>query len=580
MSTKSSIRYFNALAAVCYDHNLLDVYDFSFQDMERNFNLCGKDDLIIMLVKSTHVKTFLDVVSDIMPAQFERATAIITGLVLSANGKTIAHEFANSSNRETDDNGSTYPFPYAMNLTCKNDIFTLCVVCAKSGQYEELLDELIDDAAHLITIHGANLPVGYIPAHVLNNAPKKTTEKVTEEYKDSDKDVNEVIKNASASLHGTTEFESHNHAAGNPTTSPVNDTSDTVVFNFSQSTKLITFNGLHVMLNEALSRGSDKITFSGLSAIRNSIVSEGFKVTPMNEDQAVIPDVHTTGYIAPMEDDASYEPLTEDAVDVVDAPFTLDEESSNLLTGDSKLKRSFASLFSIEDDDSEELNVATIHPNDADSSEVCRIVSNILTESQVNDIISRQTIDISNDIETVYDISRTVNKDYDPQVAVKFANIALVFTDLMNDLQKREIHQEQHDNEFLLFNKADNLDAIRNHYFTDLRNLSTLGIYRTIVADTELRAEWFLASITVDNYTDIIRLMFPRQYNGITTGYIKEFFEELLNNPTDNELYFALYNGFYKVKFVVADAIHNPTLLARVECNFPVTPHNTDSDES
>ena len=437
MSTKTSIRYFNALAAVCYDHCILDDYDFSFQDMERNFNLCGRDDLIIILVKSTHVKTFLDVVSDIVPAQFERATALITGIVLSANGNTIAHEFANSSNRETDDSGSTYPFPYAMNLTCKNDIFTLCVVCAKSEQYEELLDELIDDAAHLITKHGANLPVGYIPAHVLNNAPKKTTENVVEEYSDSDEDVNEVIKNASASL------------------------------------------------------------------------------------------------------------------------------------------------FSIEDDDSEELNVATIHPNDdVTSREVCRIVSNILTESQVNDIISRQIIDITNDIETVYDISRTVNKDYDPQVAVKFDNIYLLFTDLMCDLQKREIHQEQHDNEFLLFDVTSNLEDIRNHYFTDLRNLSTLGIYRTIVADTELRAEWFLASITVDNYTDIIRLMFPRQYNGITTGYIKEFFEELLNNPTDNELYFALDNGFYKVKFAVADAIHNPTLLARVECNFPVTPHNTDSDES
>lgn len=538
MSTKSSIRYFNALAAVCYDHNLLDDYDFSFQDMERNFNLCGRDDLIIILVKSTHVKTFLDVVSDVMPAQFERATAIITGLVLSANGKTIAHEFANSSNRETDDNGSTYPFPYAMNLTCKNDIFTLCVVCAKSGQYEELLDELIDDAALLITKHGANLPVGYIPAHVLNNAPKKNTENVVEEYSDSDEDVNEVIKNASASFHGTTELESHVHMAGNPTTAPVTD------------------------------------------ELRDNLASAGFKVTPMNEDQAVIPDVHTTGYIAPIEDDASYEPLTDYTVDATDVPFTPDEESSNLLTGDSKLKRSFASLFSIEDDDSEELNVATIHPNDADSSEVCRIVSNILTESQVNDIISRQTIDISNDIETVYDISRTVNKDYDPQVAVKFANIHLLFTDLMCDLQKREIHQEQHDNEFLLFDVTSNLEDIRKNYFTDLRNLSTLGIYRTIVADTELRAEWFLASITVDNYTDIIRLMFPRQYNGITTGYIKEFFEELLNNPTDNELYFALYNGFYKVKFVVVNALNNPTLLARVECNFPVTPHNTDSDES
>lgn len=580
MSTKTSIRYFNALAAVCYDHNLLDDYDFSFQDMERNFNLCGRDDLIIILVKSTHVKTFLDVVSDVMPAQFERATALITGIVLSANGNTIAHEFANSRNRETDDSGSTYPFPYAMNLTCKNDIFTLCVVCAKSEQYEVLLDELIDDAAHLITRHGANLPVGYIPAHVLNNVPKKHSVRTNEDYSDLDDDVKEIIEKSSDSFHGTTEFESHNHAAGNPTTSPVNDTSDTVVFNFSQNTKPITLNGLHVMLNEALSRGSDKITFSGLSAIRNSIVSEGFKVTPMNEDQAVIPDVHTTGYIAPMEDDASYEPLTEDAVDVVDAPFTLDEESSNLLTGDSKLKRSFASLFSIEDDDSEELNVATIHPNDADSREVCRIVSNILTESQVNDIISRQTIDITNDIETVYDISRTVNKDYDPQVAVKFDNIHLLFTDLMHDLQKRVIHQEQHDNEFLLFDVANSLEDIRKNYFTDLRNMGALGIYRTVVADTELRAEWFLASITVDNYTDIIRLMFPRQYNGITTGYIKEFFEELLNNPTDNELYFALDNGFYKVKFVVANALHNPLLLARVECNFPVTPHGNDSKES
>lgn len=580
MSTKTSIRYFNALAAVCYDHCLLDDYDFSFQGMGRNFNLCGRDDLIIMLVKSTHVKTFLDVVSDVMPAQFERATALITGIVLSANGNTIAHEFANSSNRETDDSGSTYPFPYAMNLTCKNDIFTLCVVCAKSEQYEELLDELIDDTAHLITIHGANLPVGYIPAHVLNNAPKKTTEKATEEYSDSDEDVNEVIKNASASFHGTTEFESHVHGASNSTTSPVDDESCDIVFEFSNGANPTTLNGLHVMLNDALAMGADKVTFSGLSAIRDNIIPEGFKVTPMNEDQAVIPDVHTTGYIAPIEDDASYEPLTDYTVDATDVPFTPDEESSNLLTGKSKLKRSFASLFSIEDDDSEELNVATIHPNDADSREVCRIVSNILTESQVNDIISRQTIDISNDIETVYDISRTVNKDYDSQVAVKFANIALVFTDLMNDLQKREIHQEQHDNEFLLFNKADNLDAIRNHYFTDLRNMGALGIYRTVVADTELRAEWFLASITVDNYTDIIRLMFPRQYNGITTGYIKEFFEELLNNPTDNELYFALDNGFYKVKFVVANALQNPTLLARVECNFPVTPHGNDSKES
>lgn len=504
MSIKSSIRYFNALAAVCYDHNLLDVYDFSFQDMERNFNLCGRDDLIIILVKSTHVKTFLDVVSDVMPAQFERATALITGIVLSANSNTIAHEFANSSNRETDDSGSTYPFPYAMNLTCKNDIFTLCVVCAKSEQYEELLDELLDDAAHLITIHGANLPVGYIPAHVLNNAPKKNTEKATEEYSDSDDDVHNVIKNASATFRGTGELESHVHMADNPTTAPVTD------------------------------------------ELRDNLASAGFKVTPMNEDQAVIPDVQSTSY----------------------------------LTGDSKLRRSFASLFSIEDDDSEELNVATIQPNDADSREVCRIVSNILTESQVNDIISRQTIDISNDIETVYDISRTVNKDYDPQVAVKFDNIALVFTDLMHDLQKRVIHQEQHDNEFLLFDVANSLEDIRKNYFTDLRNMATLGIYRTIVADTELRAEWFLASITVDNYTDIIRLMFPRQYNGITTGYIKEFFEELLNNPADNELYFALDNGFYKVKFVVANALHNPLLLARVECNFPVTPHGNDSKES
>lgn len=533
MSTKSSIRYFNALAAVCYDHNLLDAYDFSFQDMKRNFNLCGKDDLIIMLVKSTHVKTFLDVVSDVMPAQFERATALITGIVLSANGNTIAHEFANSSNRETDDSGSTYPFPYAMNLTCKNDIFTLCVVCAKSEQYEELLDELIDDAAHLITRHGANLPVGYIPAHVLNNAPKKTTENVVEEYSDSDEDVKEVIKNASASFHGTTEFESHVHGASNSTTSPVDESCD-IVFDFSNGTNPTTLNGLHVMLNNALSMGADEVRFSGLSVLRDSILLEDFKVTPINEDQAVVPSLHTTGYIAPMEDDASYKPLTED----------------------------------------------TVYPNDANSSEVCRIVSNILTESQVNDIISRQIIDISNDIETVYDNSRTVNKDYEPQVAVKFANIALVFTDLMNDLQKREIHREQHDNEFLLFNEADNLDAIRNHYFTDLRNMCTLGIYRTIVADTELRAEWFLASITVDNYTDIIRLMFPRQYSGITTGYIKEFFEELLNNPTDNELYFALYNGFYKVKFVVANALHNPLLLARVECNFPVTPHGNDSKES
>ena len=486
MSTKTSIRYFNALAAVCYDHCLLDDYDFSFQDMGRNFNLCGKGDLIVILVKSTHVKTFLDVVSDIMPAQFERATAIITGLVLSANGKTIAHEFANSSNRETDDNGSTYPFPYAMNLTCKNDIFTLCVVCAKSGQYEELLDELLDDAAHLITIHGANLPVGYIPAHVLNNAPNKTTEKATEEYSDSDDDVHNVIKNASATFRGTGELESHVHMAGNPTTAPVTD------------------------------------------ELRDNLASAGFKVTPMNEDQVVIPRIHTTGYIAPMEVDSS--------------------------------------------DD-------IIYPNDADSSEVCRIISAILTESQVNDIIGRQITDISTDITTVYDISRTINEDYDPQ-AKKFDNIHLLFTDLMHDLQKRVIHQEQHDNEFLLFDVTSNLEDIRKNYFTDLRNLSTLGIYRTIVADTELRAEWFLASITVDNYTDIIRLMFPRQYSGITTGYIKEFFEELLNNPTDNELYFALDNGFYKVKFVVVNALNNPTLLARVECNFPVTSHGNDSKES
>ena len=508
MSTKTSIRYFNALAAVCYDHCILDDYDFSFQDMGRNFNLCGKDDLIVILVKSTHPKTFLDVVTDIMPAQFERATALITGMVLSTNCNAIAHEFANSSNREQNDDGSSYPFPYAMNLTCAKDIFTLCIVCAKSERYEDLLDELKDDASHLITAYGPILPVGYIPVN--------HTENTKADYDELDGDVKGIIEKSSASLYSTAEFESHVHEISNPTTSSADETARSVVFDFSQ---------------------------------------------------AVIPDIHTTGYIAPMEDDASYLPLSY---------YSVDEETSDELDGNAKPRFSLASRLGIADDEDKGDDV--VCPND-DSSEVCRIVSAVLTESQVNDITSRQITDIRNGINAVYDISRTPNEDYDPQ-AKKFDNIHLLFTDLMHDLQKRVIHQEQHDNEFLLFDVANSLEDIRKNYFTDLRNMATLGIYRTIVADTELRAEWFLASITVDNYTDIIRLMFPRQYNGITTGYIKEFFEELLNTPSANELYFALDNGFYKVKFVVVNALNNPTLLARVECNFPVTPHNTDSDES
>ncbi len=127
-----------------------------------------------------------------------------------------------------------------------------------------------------------------------------------------------------------------------------------------------------------------------------------------------------------------------------------------------------------------------------------------------------------------------------------------------------------HTGDFVVFNKAEPTETLRSGYHLDLRGIDSLGIYRCTLADTDMRTEWFVAKITPENYIDVMRVMFPRQYSGITIKYVQDFFESLLNEPTQPVEDFTLDNGYYDVRMLAQIDNLDIWLLARVECNFPV----------
>lgn len=542
-----SIRFFNALAAALFDRCIIDDYDFNFERFGRPFTTTANNNgMVVTLINVDSANVFVKYLSDVIPTQFSSCVAMTNGLVLSLEqDETLSQMFMDTEAVFTDAKNRKYDFPYILSICCGQGRYTACLVCTRSSAWQELLDDIVDDATYLVDRYKLPLPRGYLPAHITQqgtsvrpHADASAGDASTPvDQVDIDKLVNDVMANTvSANLDDlsteqmmqVTMDAMSNVATRNSQQKPIRAYGESEIRD-EAARRDIDFAGLGIIDESNLNIAS----FNGISsfgsepALSNAPTATLMGIYTADAEQLDNPQVvidaegnRAFAEVTPAEDFEAYEPYTADAEDFEQ----LADTASELTPED------------------------TIH---------------VLTQTVALITGEGVTANVYNQIRGFLESCR------DRWVKSEPSLLRALVTDFYGTMDNIDAHGI-HTGDFVVFNKAEPTETLRSGYHLDLRGIDSLGIYRCTLADTDMRTEWFVAKITPENYIDVMRVMFPRQYSGITIKYVQDFFESLLNEPTQPVEDFTLDNGYYDVRMLAQIDNLDIWLLARIECNFPV----------
>lgn len=534
-----NIRFMNTLAAALFDRDLINVYDLTFQQYKRPFNCTAHaNGMSVVLINVGTANQFVNLLTDLMPAQLMDWAGQICGYVLSMQpDSTIYQTYADSEAVFANEKGIKYNLPYAVFVSCGVGRFTACIVTATTGDLVELIDQLVDDAEYLASAYKLPLPHGYLPAHISGDLGDDEIAPDTTDQVDINKLVNDAIANAvSANLDDlsteqmmqVTMDAMSNVATRNSQQKPIRAYGESEIRD-EAARRDIDFAGLGIIDESNLNIAS----FNGISsfgsepALSNTPTATLMGIYTADAEQLDNPQVvidaegnRVIAEVTPAEDFEAYEPYTADAEDFEQ----LADTASELTPED------------------------TIH---------------VLTQTVALITGEGVTANVYNQIRGFLESCR------DRWVKSEPSLLRILVTDFYGTMDNTDVHGI-HTGDFVVFNKAEPTETLRSGYHLDLRGIDSLGVYRCTLADTDMRTEWFVAKITPENYIDVMRVMFPRQYSGITIKYVQDFFESLLNEPTQPVEDFTLDNGYYDVRMLAQIDNLDIWLLARVECNFPV----------
>ncbi len=542
-----SIRFFNALAAALFDRCIIDDYDFNFERFGRPFTTTANNNgMVVTLINVDSANVFVKYLSDVIPTQFSSCVAMTNGLVLSLEqDETLSQMFMDTEAVFTDAKNRKYDFPYILSICCGQGRYTACLVCTRSSAWQELLDDIVDDATYLVDRYKLPLPRGYLPAHITQqgtsvrpHADASAGDASTPvDQVDIDKLVNDVMANAVSANRDDLSTEQmmqvtmdamSNVATRNSQQKPIRAYGESEIRD-EAARRDIDFAGLGIIDESNLNIAS----FNGISsfgsepALSNAPTATLMGIYTADAEQLDNPQVvidaegnRAFAEVTPAEDFEAYEPYTADAEDFEQ----LADTASELTPED------------------------TIH---------------VLTQTVALITGEGVTANVYNQIREFLESCR------DRWVKSEPSLLRTLVTDFYGTMDNTDVHGI-HTGDFVVFNKAEPTETLRSGYHLDLRGIDSLGIYRCTLADTDMRTEWFVAKITPENYIDVMRVMFPRQYSGITIKYVQDFFESLLNEPTQPVEDFTLDNGYYDVRMLAQIDNLDIWLLARVECNFPV----------
>lgn len=534
-----SIRFFNALAAALFDRCIIDDYDFNFERFGRPFTTTANNNgMVVTLINVDSANAFVKYLSDVIPTQYLSCVAMTNGLVLSLEqDETLSQMFMDTEAVFTDTKNRKYDFPYILSICCGQGRYTACLVCTRSSAWQELLDDIVDDATYLVDRYKLPLPHGYLPAHISDDLGDDEIAPDTTDQVDINKLVNDAMANAvSANLDDlsteqmmqVTMDAMSNVATRNSQQKPIRAYGESEICD-EAARRDIDFAGLGIIDESNLNIAS----FNGISsfgsepALSNAPTATLMGIYTADAEQLDNPQVvidaegnRVIAEVTPAEDFEAYEPYTADAEDFEQ----LADTASELTPED------------------------TIH---------------VLTQTVALITGEGVTANVYNQIRGFLESCR------DRWVKSEPSLLRTLVTDFYGTMDNTDVHGI-HTGDFVVFNKAEPTETLRSGYHLDLRGIDSLGIYRCTLADTDMRTEWFVAKITPENYIDVMRVMFPRQYSGITIKYVQDFFESLLNEPTQPVEDFTLDNGYYDVRMLAQIDNLDIWLLARVECNFPV----------
>ncbi len=542
-----SIRFFNALAAALFDRCIIDDYDFNFERFGRPFTTTANNNgMVVTLINVGSANVFVKYLSDVIPTQFLSCVAMTNGLVLSLEqDETLSQMFMDTEAVFTDAKNRKYDFPYILSICCGQGRYTACLVCTRSSAWQELLDDIVDDATYLVDRYKLPLPRGYLPAHITQqgtsvrpHADASAGDASTPvDQVDIDKLVNDVMANtvsvnlddlSTEQMMQVTMDAMSNVATRNSQQKPIRAYGESEIRD-EAARRDIDFAGLGIIDESNLNIAS----FNGISsfgsepALSNAPTATLMGIYTADAEQLDNPQVvidaegnRAFAEVTPAEDFEAYEPYTADAEDFEQ----LADTASELTPED------------------------TIH---------------VLTQTVALITGEGVTANVYNQIREFLESCR------DRWVKSEPSLLRTLVTDFYGTMDNTDVHGI-HTGDFVVFNKAEPTETLRSGYHLDLRGIDSLGIYRCTLADTDMRTEWFVAKITPENYIDVMRVMFPRQYSGITIKYVQDFFESLLNEPTQPVEDFTLDNGYYDVRMLAQIDNLDIWLLARVECNFPV----------
>lgn len=516
-----SIRFFNGLAAALFDRNIIDDYDFNFERFGRPFTTTANaNGMAITLINVDSVNVFVKYLSDVIPTQFLSCVAMTNGLVMSLEqDETLTQMFMDTEAVFTDVKNRKYDFPYILSICCGHGRYTACLVSTRSSAWQELLDDITDDATYLVDRYQLPLPKGYLPAQLTvtgyTDTPA-TAADIDAMVKDVLRDtVSDTVRNnQSQPVRTYGESELRAEAARHNLDLDIIDTS------LPESVSA-TFNGTTTFGHVASNR-SDTILASF-----NGISSFGSEPALSNAPTATLMGIYTA-----------------DAEQLDNPQVVLDTEGNRVI----------ADLIDAEDFEQLPDVASELTPDDT---------VHVLTQTVALITGEGITANVYNQIRGFLESCRDRWVKSEPNL------LRALVTDFYGTMDNTDAHGI-HTGDFVVFNKAEPTETLRSGYHLDLRGIDSLGIYRCTLADTDMRTEWFVAKITPENYVDVMRVMFPRQYSGITIKYVQDFFESLLNEPTQPVEDFTLDNGYYDVRMLAQIDNLDIWLLARVECNFPV----------
>lgn len=564
-----NIRFMNTLAAALFDRDLINVYDLTFQQYKRPFNCTAHaNGMSVVLINVGTANQFVNLLTDLMPAQLMDWAGQICGYVLSMQpDSTIYQAYADSEAVFANEKGIKYNLPYAVFVSCGVGRFTACIVTATTGDLVELIDQLVDDAEYLASAYKLPLPHGYLPAHISVDLGDDEIAPDTTDQVDINKLVNDAMANAvSANLDDlsteqmmqVTMDAMSNVATRHASIRPVRTYGESELRDNTPRnvTGVYGLDFIDTSLPASVSAAFDgTTTFSSTPGNPSDALATEFLGAPV----ASFNGVSTFG---------SESSVASPSALIGIPPVNPDEQLDNpQVVIDAEGNRAFAEVTPAEDFEAYEPYTA-----DAEDFEQLADTASELTPEDTIHVLTQTVALITGEGVTanVYNqIRGFLESCRDRWVKSEPSLLRALVTDFYGTMDNTDAHGI-HTGDFVVFNKAEPTETLRSGYHLDLRGIDSLGIYRCTLADTDMRTEWFVAKITPENYIDVMRVMFPRQYSGITIKYVQDFFESLLNEPTQPVEDFTLDNGYYDVRMLAQIDNLDIWLLARIECNFPV----------